>query len=524
MSTGAEPNAASQRPGPKPAGGAKSALKIAVPLVVLVAVVFGLTYITQYNTPEKEEKIGPTPTGLSGEPPLRFFTSARRWDPPLLAAPGYRHFPLLAPSAVAPEPDQAFAFSLQDRLFQGVFEQSQHQRATQFWFENRNPAAVTMQLKYVSCGSCTGGRVAAIPPEVARSILQHSAVASLPVGVFNPFGVALTQPIGALTSPGTLAWTDHGFDAPDKSTVTYRVPAAPTVADKWAPQWGILELKFKVTAQPGGEAKPLEVALATHVEGTTQQDLNQFRITFEVAKPFAVSRPLIDAGRIDALAKERKFDLLIYSATRGPGSEFGDLEPPVGALDTPDPVKFIEVVKVERVPEGELNDVAEQIAAELKRLTRVRAAYRVTVAFRPVVGDVKLDIGRFERAVSFATGGEVAQLTLKALVSGPVRLDSGAAEFELATFNGGKGTVQSVDLTTDAAAIDLTVVKAECTPPGFGFDLEKQPARGDRGYYKLKVTVPPGQVFGATKGVVVLEVKGPNPQRMRIPFKGTATN
>lgn len=523
MSTGAEPNAASQRQGPKPAGGAPSALKIAVPLVALVAVVFGLTYITQYTPPTPEEKVGPTQPGLSGEPPLRFFTSARRWDPPLLSAPGYRHLPLLAPSAVATEADQAFAFSLQDRMFQGVYEPSaQHQRATQFWFENRNTAAVTMQLKHVSCGSCTGGRVAAIPPDVARSILQHSAVAALPVGAFHPFGVALAQPLAALAAPGALAWTDHTFDVLDKSSVTYRVPAAPAVADKWAPQWGILELKFKVSEKD--TTKTLEVALAAQVENTAQQDINQFRIAFDAARGFAVSRQVLDAGKVESLSGERKFDLLLYSATRGPGSEFGDLKPPVGAADEPDPVKFVEVLKVERVPEGELAEVAEQVAAEQKKLTRVRSAFRVTVAFRPHVGDSKLDIGRFERIVSFASDDATAQIAVRAVINGPVRLDSGGSDFELATFAGGKGTVQSIDLTTDASGIELGVVKTECTPPGFGFDLEKQPARGDRGYYKLKVSVPPGQVFGATKGVVVLEVKGPNPQRMRIPFKGTATN
>lgn len=518
MSTGAEP---------KPPGGAKSALKVAVPLVALVAVVFGLTYITQY-TPQKEDEktTDPSKSVGSGELPLRFFNSVRHWDPPLLSAPGYRHFPLLAPSAIAPEADQAFAFSLQDRTFQGVYEQSsQHQRATQFWFENRNTSPVVMQLKHVSCGSCTGGRVAPIPPDVTRSLFQHTAVAALPVGPFNPFGVALTQPLAAMAAPGALQWTDHTFDVPDKAQVTYRVPGAPANPDKWTAQWGILELKFKVNAKPDdAPPKPLEIDFASQVEGTERLNFDSFRIAFEVARGFALSRAALDAGKIDALSGERKFDLFVYSATRGPGSEFGDLAPPVGAVDGVDPVKFVEVVKVERVPESELADVAEQLATEQKRLTRVRAAYRVTVAFRPKVGETRLDIGKFERVISFASGDAVAAATVKATVAGQVRLDSGGGEFELATFNGGKGTTQTIDLTTDAAGIELSVVREACEPKNFEFVLEKQPPRGDRGHYKLKVTVPGGQVFGATKGVVVLDVKGPNPQRMRIPFRGTATN
>jgi hypothetical protein len=519
MSAGAEP---------KPSGGPTSALKVAVPLVALVAVVFGLTYITQYTPKTEEEKTDTGPAGPAGEPPLRFFNSVRHWDPPLLKAElGYRHLPLLAPSAVAPSSEEAFAFSLQDRTFQGVYEQStQHQRATQFWFENRNPATVLMQLKHVSCGSCTGGRVAGIPPEATRSILQHAALTALPVGLFNPFGVALTQPVGELARPDALQWTTHTFDAPDKSTVTYRVPAAPANPDKWTAQWGILELRFKVNAAPGDSPKPLDIHFAALVEdGSGRQAMNQFRIAFEVARPFELSRTVLDAGRLDALSGEKRFDLLVYSATRGPGSEFGDLEPPVGAVSD-GPSKFVEVVKVERVPEGELAEVAEQVATDQKKLTRVRAAYRVAVVFRPVAGDARLDIGKFEQALSFASGGTTGQATVKAVVNGPVRLDSGNSEIELTTFSGGKGTAQTFDLTTDAAGVELGLVDAECQPPGFKFTLEKQPSRDDRGHYKLRVAVPGGQVFGPIlKGAaVVLEVKGPNPQKMRIPVKGTATN
>ena len=99
----------------------------------------------------------------AGEPPLRFFTSARHWDPPSTKSE-HRPHPLLAPSGDPQNPDPT-SFSLPDRLFQGVYEPSQdHLRRTQFWFENRNSKPVTMQLKGLSCGSCTGGRVAAIPP------------------------------------------------------------------------------------------------------------------------------------------------------------------------------------------------------------------------------------------------------------------------------------------------------------------------------------------------------------------------
>jgi hypothetical protein len=538
MSTGTEPTPAGrpQPPGPgaQPAGGLKSTLKVAVPLVALVAVVFGITYIMQYAGPPPEDEAkkvsDPNDKSSSGEPPLRFFTSARRWDPPLLAGE-YRNHPLLAPSAVVPaDSDQPFPFSLQDRVFQGFYEPSQeYLRHTQYWFENRNPAPVTMQLKGLSCGACTGGRVAAIPPEVTRSLLQHTAVAALPMGVFSPLGVGLTQPLAGLALPpdkGGLQWTEYGFSADPNAT--FRVPAAAANADKWSPQWGILELKFKVTGQPGEAPKPLQASFATQVEGNPAQGGgNQFMIAFDIARAFELGRTSIDVGRIDPLSGDREHEVLVYSATRGPGSEFGDLNPPTGSVEAPagtvDAVKFVEVTKVERVPESALPDVAERVASELKRLTRVRAAYKVTVVVRPKVGETRMDIGLMERSVALTTGGVTQVLPVKATVRGSVWLDNDRNDFELGTFRGANAHVQEVTLTTEKTGLELAIVKDECQPSKLTYELVKQPDRGGRGYYTLKVTVPPGQVFGTVKGVVVLEVKGPTPQRMRISFKGTGT-
>jgi hypothetical protein len=533
MSTGANQTpAGGLNPTPKPeqpAGGLKSVLKIAVPLGARFAIVFGLAFMTQY-TPSVDPKDPTTKTTegeTGGEPPLRFFTSTRHWDPPS-PLPEHRSHPLLAPSAVAPD---ALSFSLSDRLFQGVYEPSQdHLRRTQFWFENRNPKPVLMQLKHLSCGSCTGGRAASIPPETTRVLLQHAAIAALPIGPVNLFGVGLSQPAAALTltKPEAglppLEWTEYGFAADPNAT--FRV-AADTSTDKWAPQWGILELKFKVTAQPGDAPKPLEAYFAMEVEGAKQSVMNKFVIAFDVARPFDLSRPNIDAGKIDALTGDREFELIVYSATRGPGSEFGDLDPPSGSVEAPgglaDPVKFVEVTKVERIPESGLPEVAERLASDLKKLTRVRSAYRVTVVVRPRVGETRMDIGLMERTVSLTSGGATLTLPVKAMVRGPVWLEGDRTEFELPTFRGGSGLVQTVELTTEKTGLELAVVKDECQPSKFTYELEKLPDRGDRGYYKLKITIPPGQVFGAVKGMVVLEVKGPNPQRMRIPFRGTGT-
>ena len=87
--------------------------------------------------------------------------------------------PLLAPSAMQTEPElesgRAFSFTLADRVFPGFYEPGEELRATQFWFENRNPQSVTMELKGVTCTACTGGRLASIPPETT-TLFQHVAL------------------------------------------------------------------------------------------------------------------------------------------------------------------------------------------------------------------------------------------------------------------------------------------------------------------------------------------------------------
>lgn len=523
------------------AGGLKSSLKVAVPLVALVGVVFGVTYLGMYTPPKTDDDPNKTKTqGGTGEPPLRFFTSARRWDPPMLSAPGYRHLPLLAPSKVGPsDGDPTASFSLQDRIFQGFYEHGDTQRRTAFWFENRNDRPVTLRLQKVSCTACSGARLAAIPPETTKQLLHHAAIASLPLGPFNGFGVGLSQPGAALfgmTEPHAgltpLQWQAAEFK--DDPNAAYQVPAA-TNLDKWSAQWGILELTFKVQEHP---SLPLRALFSAQIDGTTDAQEAPFVLWFEVASGFEVSRTAITASEVTQLTGDSEYELLIYSSTRGPGSEFGDLLPPTLSVQLPpgitEAAKFVDVTKVERVPEAELMDVTERLFKDNSRLANVRAAYRATIALRPKIGELRLDLGQLERIISVSVPGASTsrQVTFKALVRGSVWVEGNRSEIVVNSFRGATGTTESLNLATAKTGMELTVVKELCEfkdekpAQGVTFELEKQPDRGGEGRYRLKITIPPGKAFGDFTGVIVLEVKaekpGQPPQRIRIPYKGTS--
>src|SRR5262249_825773 len=193
----------------------------------------------------------------------------------------------------------------------------------------------------------------------------------------------------------------HFLDTPN---ATYKVPGA-TNPDKWSPQWGIFTLTF--TVSENDNTKLLAAEFATQVDGTQIVGMNVFKIGFHRAPPFEVSQPVIDVGRLDDLSGDREYTIVLYSSTRGPSSEFGDFDMPDARVQAPltggEPGKFIEVTKMERIPDAELPDLMAALATK-QRSMRVMAAYRATVVLRPKVGDVKLDIGQLARNINFVSG------------------------------------------------------------------------------------------------------------------------
>jgi hypothetical protein len=524
-----------------PAAGGTSPMKFVVPLVALVAVVFGVTFLTQ-NAPDKqakapagkdEKKGGPVRSG--GEPPLRFFTSIRVWDPPNVfwRAPNgelpYAKLPLLAPSLATPDPfndPRAWSWDLANRVFQGVYEQNaQTARSVQFWFENRNPESVTLSLQGLRGTPSTQGTVIPIPPEVTRTLHQHAALAALPVGPFNPFGVGLLRPAAAVA-----ALPREPVKYVEGPQPTYTVPGAGGAEkDKWAPyQWGILELGFGVGGKAGEVQEPLQALFAAQVDGTQRGDARSFGVMFEVAKPVDTVPAAIDVGRLDSSAADKTYGFIVYSSTRGPGSEYGDLvltkadfaaQTPTGE---PDPSGFLEVIKLERLPEDELSQVAQLAAGARKRGVRVRAAYGVTAVLHPQVGGARMEIGAVERTLAVRVGGAEQRVRFSGQMSGAAWLDQERGDIELGSFKAAAGVQRDVKVFVERPGLELAVVKGECKPDFCTYELLKQPDEAGRGVYKLRVTVPPGQQSGRiSKGEVVLEVKGPPVQRMRLELRGS---
>ena len=480
-----------------------STLKIAIPLGLLIAVVFAVTFFSQYTPNDDPDGQGKAKASTGGQRPLVFFSNRREWWPLPTARDGLSETPLM------------------DRIFPGFYEVGETQHSAPFWFENRNSAPVTLQLEGVSCSACSGGRLAPIPPEAMRQLLQMNAVSLLPAG---PVGGCPTGMAGAAASLfNSLQWQSHEFSK-DPAQVVYNIPAAANT-DGWSPQWGILDLNFKVRPNP---SVPLGSAFFGQVQGTEHRESYRFEIFFQSASAFELDRTQIEVGSLTDTSSEQTHDLIVFSATRTP-EELRSLNVSahVRIPGGGEPGPFVAVGQPVPLSEKERQDFSDNLAARTQQPIKVLSALRIPVHVRPRVGEKRVDIGKLEREIWVSSpslaGSEPKRVVLTGNVSGPVMLAEGS-EINLGSFSFQRGAYSQFDILTERAGMELEVISNECHPKFLKASLEKQPDRNGRGYYKLSVQVPASAQQGEISGgVVVLQIKGKNPQKVRFPVKGRGT-
>ena len=319
MNDATNPNPAASAPAAAIArtGSLKSTLKIIIPIGLLMAVVFGVTFFSQYAPPD--EPVKPDGSRQDKDPPLRFASSTRHWDAPDFFSMGgsaYRGFPLTAPSATPGDPDLPFRFDLQNRNFPGFYEiQSDAvgpKNSANFWFENPHAQSVTMRLQSVSCTACSGGRVAAIPPDVTRQLLQMSGVSVLPQGLLTGLPMGMVGPAANL-HPDRLSWQHYLFR--DNPHPDYKIPPADN-KDGWSPQWGILELQFSVGRWDEGATTECRFRNGRrwHAESRNVPIRHRLRRV----NAFDLTRNVFDAGELTENSEPRKFEII---ATPARGAE-----------------------------------------------------------------------------------------------------------------------------------------------------------------------------------------------------------
>lgn len=463
-----------------------SSVKVLVPLALLVGGVFAVTYFSRHTPTEVEGPAGPKASGAAIPKPLVFFTNRRLWDPT--------------------------ADNLPDRAFPGFYELSEKPESAAFWFVNRHPEPVKLQLKAVSCSSCTGGRLAAIKPDDTRKVFQMAAVGGLPV---SPVGGGLTGMAEAAANLfANLEWQQHEYNQ-DPAKVQYTVPAA--TPDPWAPQWGILDLNFKVKV--GGQ-QPLKAAFVSQVRGSELVGGDEFSIWYTPAVGIEVDRQAIDAVEMTAASAPQQHGFVVFSMTRD------EIPPPTVRVElrpgaAGEPGGFVTVGDPVRLTREQADAFAARMAEQTKQPVRVRVAYAVPVTVRAAADGREADIGKLERVIWVTQGSDVRQILVKGSVRGPMYLTGDGKEIPLGTFKTTEEQVVRAVVETDNPAVELEVVAAECKPNYLRATVEKKGERNGRGLHAVVVTVPKNSLQGElSDGQVVLRTRGPNPVRLVLPVTG----
>jgi hypothetical protein len=83
-----------------------------------------------------------------------------------------------------------------------------------------------------------------------------------------------------------------------------------------------------------------------------------------------------------------------------------------------------------------------------------------------------------------------------------------------------RGTSETFRVVTANPDAELELVKAECEPSFMHVSLDKLNPASDRGYYSLIVQVEKESKAGPWSGMIVLELKGKHPQRIRVQVLG----
>jgi hypothetical protein len=477
----------------------KSFTRIGLPILVVVAAVFGITFVRMYSTDEPKptdepKAAGPGKGGTSREP-LRIG---------------------LRTAAAVQGPPQPYQLPL---LYWDAQFESGRPGHFEFWSQNPNPEPVTVRVPAVNC-QCAGAELAVVPQDAFREYAGLSALAGGPLCP-APGPVAALAHV-ALDRRLTWAWMEHEGEKSDQV-----VPAADPAAGT---QVAIVRLGWKAKGDVGPKHVSAEVMAGIGDAPATRYTLQADTMVvaaFDAARregpsAFATAATL-PVGDLRENG-EVKREVYLFSHTRR------QLVYSVSA-DHPDPC----VTWTDPVPadEDEVRALTDFLTRDGKS-ARPKSVYKMVVAVRERVeveaGGKRqlhqLDLGVVERrlTVSAVDGGAVHPV-VKGRVLGDVTFLAGAPDGRVdlgKSFPADQDRTQDVVLLAERAGLDLTLAAGETTPNYLKVKLDKLEPLDGRNQWRLRVTVPKGFLFGAlpeTSGVV-LTTTGPNPRRLRIPVRG----
>jgi hypothetical protein len=478
-----------------------SVTKVGLPIVLVVGLVFGITFIRMYSTedtpPVDTPKEATGKTSSAKELPVRFglITAAAQVDDPPAGSRSLKYWDPIIEVGVP-----------------GHFE---------FWCQSRHPEPVIVRISEVNC-QCAGVEVAPVRDEDFREYAVVSALAGSPLGAASGPTAAIAHAILDRRLNWLPLLKDH-----EKTDQTI-APADPAAGTRMA----IVRLGWEAKNEPG--PKTVSATLVSRIgesAGTVTKLEAQTVIVpaFDLVRrdgPAAwVAAPDLPVGELRENGEVRR-TVYLLSATRK--TQIYSM-----SIDRPDPcISWTEAMPA--TPEevqSLLNTIPKEGAAR-----RPKSVYKIEVTVHErVEAEVdgkkqlrQMDLGLIERRLTVAAvnGGSIP-VALRGRVIGDVSFLSGTVDGRIDlgnSFPADQDWTKDVALLAERTGLDLTLDTTATTPSYLKVKLDALAPIDGRNHWRLRVTVPKGSVYSAIPegSAIVLNTTGPNPRRLRIPIRGIA--
>ena len=463
-----------------------STMKTILPIGLVVALVFGVTFLSQFtNTPKP---VANDPNGASSD-----------LGPPL-------HVPY---SLVYYNPDSVAEPNIVNQYYPGFYELHTEGNWVAFPVGNRRAHELKIVAVKRSCSKCTGARAAAIPTEDFQAQLRTIATGTMPS--ISPVPDILSG-IAYVAMRSKLQWQTFDFDHPEK---TFAIPAATSPG---ATSMALIELGFEIKAI--GEPTPVVVHFDVLNEKNERMITEPlpFAVKFAGREPFEVYPRDMEAGEFPDGTNVRTHDLLVYSIVR----DFDAFPPPQIVVGGNDP--YVTSDKAVALTDVELDKLAFNLSNTFKYPVRIRSGYRIPINIHREAGGKSLDIGPFEKEIHVGSsqGGKdkTYRVGIKGTIYGAIRLESdNKINFE--RYDSDAGKKLKPRLWTERTELELEVVPELCDPKFLKVELSASEIVLNRKYWTLNVQILPKEGRRPPwDGIVYLRTKGPNPINVRIPVSG----
>lgn len=478
--------------------------RVVLPVALFIAAVFGITFVRMYSPedPDTAPRTKGAPGTSGAREPLRI--------------------PLRTAAPVSPPVDKGREFLTywNPEIEVGVAGHFE------FWAHNTQPDPVTVRVFEMNC-QCAGLEVAAVPQPVLQEYAVGSALAASP---FCP-APALGAAIAHVTFERQLQWSkllDQHKGHGEKYDVV--LPGA-------GPAAGTQAVIFRLGWNPKEEAGPKEVN-ATISAGIGDAQPSHYKLTvhtlivpsFDLVRrdgPTAwgpVSEKTLQLGELRENSEARR-TVYMASTTR---TQFVYRV----ATDRPDPC----VIWTEPAPASaeEVQALSDFFNQPGRPNRRIRSVYKFEVTVRERcetdAGGKKelhqLDLGLLDRQLMLtAVGGGSERLSIRGRVLGDISFLPGAPDGRVdlgSAFPADEDRTKELVLVAERPGIDLALAAAETFPNYLKVRLDPLEKIEGRSQWRLRVTVPKGQLYGSLpqNSGVVLTTGGPNPRRLRIPVRG----